>query len=157
LTFFYWFNSKTNFRYYMFSIEYKPSLSSILLKWNVSFKSGLILSLLSLRRYKEVWLIIKDSNGSRPSSVWTAKLVELFFTPSLQKPRWTFSLIYQMNLHLLRVEFCQHKDNSLVQYLSTGVQIKSKLLLWRTLHWQMWHDNFGSCLMKLQSLAWKFY
>ena len=53
-----------------------------------------MLSLLSLRRYKEVWVFIKDSNGSRPSSAGTAKLVELFFTPSvlLQKPRWTFSI-----------------------------------------------------------------
>ena len=40
-----------------------------------------MLSLLSLRRYKEVWVFIKDSNGSRPSSVRTAK-----------KPKWTFPI-----------------------------------------------------------------
>jgi hypothetical protein len=84
--------------------EYNPSLSSISLKWNPSFKTGLMLSFLSLRRHKEVWVFIKDYYGRRPSSARTATLVELFFTPSvlLQKPRRTFSLIDQMNLHLVK-------------------------------------------------------
>ena len=42
-----------------------------------------MLSLLSLRRCKEVWVFKKDYNDSRSSSARTAKLVELFFTPSL--------------------------------------------------------------------------
>jgi hypothetical protein len=88
-----------------------------------------MLSLLSLRRYKEVWVFIKDSNGSRPSSARTAKLVELFFTPSvlLQKPRWTFSIaVLSIKFNSSISELLFNKNQSLYRRQSYMWKMEAK-------------------------------